>query len=147
MLDGNKNRPAEMVKNKVAGIYFEQKVDYTTYFGRYLEYIHGIQQLPMTPMLGYYIRTPEFVTQEWEQKLKDIAPTVNNPWAGVLYLNYAMVNPAETYPTLRSVDIDDGQTRSYSLYLAATHPDFYRRSISKYLAEKTGKISSRKQAV
>lgn len=28
MLDGNKNRPAEMVKNKVAGIYFEQKVDY-----------------------------------------------------------------------------------------------------------------------
>ncbi|KAG1196166.1 hypothetical protein G6F35_013051 [Rhizopus arrhizus] len=61
MLDGNKNRPAEMVKNKVAGIYFEQKVDYTTYFGRYLEYIHGIQQLPMTPMLGYYIRTPEFV--------------------------------------------------------------------------------------
>jgi hypothetical protein len=31
MLDGNKNRPAEMVKNKVAGIFFEQKVDYVSW--------------------------------------------------------------------------------------------------------------------
>ncbi|KAG1454741.1 hypothetical protein G6F56_007244 [Rhizopus delemar] len=137
MLDGNKNRPVEMVKNKVSGIFFEQKVDYTTYFGRYMEFIHGIQQLPMTPMLGYYIRTPEFVKQEWDQKLKDIAPTVNNPWAGVLYLNYAMINPAEAYPLLRNVDVDDGQTRSYSLYLTATHPGFFRRSLSKFLKEKS----------
>lgn len=29
-MDGNKNRPTEMVKNKVAGIFFEQKVDYVS---------------------------------------------------------------------------------------------------------------------
>ncbi|KAI9248659.1 hypothetical protein BY458DRAFT_560123 [Sporodiniella umbellata] len=137
MLDDNKNRPREMVKNKVSGIYFEQKVDYTTYFGRYLEYIHGIQQLPMTPMLGYYIRTHEFVSQEWEQKLQDVAPTVDNPWSGVLYLNYAMINPAEAYPILRNVELDDGQTRSYSLYLTATRPEFFRRSFSKFLKERS----------
>ena len=29
-MDDNKNRPAAMVKNKVAGIFFEQKVDYVS---------------------------------------------------------------------------------------------------------------------
>lgn len=29
--DDNKNRPAAMVKNKVAGIFFEQKVDYVSH--------------------------------------------------------------------------------------------------------------------
>ncbi|KAL7315362.1 endo-1,3-beta glucanase [Mucor circinelloides] len=140
MLDGNKNRPKHMVENKVVGIYFEQKADYTTYFGRYLEYIHGIQQLPMTPILADYMRTPEFVSQEWDQKLANVAPTVDSPWAGVLYLNYATINPAIAYPILRHIAMDDGQTRSYSLYMAATRPNFYRRSFSKYLREKTRKL-------
>lgn len=55
---------------------------------------------------------------------------MQSPWAGVLYLNYAIVNPAQAYPALRKVQIDDGQTRSYSLYLAATRPNFFRRSMS-----------------
>ncbi|KAI8874951.1 glycoside hydrolase family 81 protein, partial [Backusella circina FSU 941] len=88
---------------------------------------HGIQQLPMTPMLAEYIRTPEFVTQEWDQKLENVAPTVNSPWAGVLYSNLAIINPGDAYPKLRNVQMDDGQTRSYSLYLAATKPNFVRR--------------------
>ncbi|KAF7727727.1 hypothetical protein EC973_007186 [Apophysomyces ossiformis] len=124
MLDSNKNRPVSM----------------TTYFGRYLEFIHGIQQLPMTPALADDIRIPQFVSEEWEQKLAAIAPTLQTPWAGVLYLNYALVNPAEAYPKLRKVEMDDGQTRSYSLYLAATRPNFYRQSLSRVLAKHRGKF-------
>lgn len=30
MLDGNENRPPAMIKNKVAGIFFEQKIDYVS---------------------------------------------------------------------------------------------------------------------
>lgn len=81
----------------------------------------------MTPILAEYIRTPEFVTEEWEQKLKSVANTVTSPWAGVLYLNYALINPSDAYPSLRNVLMDDGQTRAYSLYIAATRPGFYRR--------------------
>lgn len=92
-----------------------------------MEYIHGIQQLPMTPILADYMRTLEFVSQEWDQKLANVAPTVDSPWAGVLYLNYATINPAIAYPILRHIAMDDGQTRSYSLYMAATRPNFYRR--------------------
>ncbi|KAI7881547.1 hypothetical protein K492DRAFT_145987, partial [Lichtheimia hyalospora FSU 10163] len=126
MLDDNKNRPQNIVQNKVIGIYFEQKADYTTYFGRYVEYIHGIQQLPMTPALADDIRTPEFVGQEWQQKLASIAPNVRSPWAGVLYLNYALVDPSAAYVQLRRIPVDDGQTRSFSLYLASTRGNFQR---------------------
>ncbi|CDS06153.1 hypothetical protein LRAMOSA08681 [Lichtheimia ramosa] len=126
MLDDNKNRPPNIIQNKVIGIYFEQKADYTTYFGRYVEYIHGIQQLPMTPALADDIRTPEFVGQEWQQKLASIAPNVRSPWAGVLYLNYALLDPSTAYTQLRRVPVDDGQTRSFSLYLASTRGNFRR---------------------
>ena len=81
----------------------------------------------MTPILAEYIRTPEFVSEEWEQKLQAVAPTVTSPWAGVLYLNYATINAADAYPMIRTVKMDDGQTRGYSLYIAATRPNFYRR--------------------
>ncbi|ORE02987.1 hypothetical protein BCV72DRAFT_233758 [Rhizopus microsporus var. microsporus] len=47
-----------------------------------------------------------------------------------------MINPADAYPLLRTAQMDDGQTRSYSLYLAATRPSFYRRSFSRFLKEK-----------
>lgn len=81
----------------------------------------------MTPVLAEYMRTPEFVAQEWTQKLEAVAPTIHSPWAGVLYLNYAIANPSAAYPVLRTIDLDDGQTRAYSLYIAATRPHFYRR--------------------
>ncbi|OAD67890.1 glycoside hydrolase family 81 protein [Phycomyces blakesleeanus NRRL 1555(-)] len=131
LLDNNRNRPAEMIKNKLVGIFFEQKTDYTTYFGRYLEFIHGIQQLPMTPALADDIRIPAFVEEEWNQRLSAVAPQIESPWAGVLWLNYALINPSDAYPRLRTTEVDDGQTRSYSLYLTATRPDFRRRPLSR----------------
>ncbi|KAI8971084.1 endo-1,3(4)-beta-glucanase [Pilobolus umbonatus] len=123
-LDTNRNRPAEIVRNKVIGIYFEQKMDYTTYFGRFVEYIHGIQQLPMTPMLGEYIRTHQFVQEEWDQKLAPIVSSVEGGWNGILRLNHAMLKPSESYPLLRTAIVDDGQTTSYSLYFTSTQPGF-----------------------
>lgn len=100
-----------------------------------MEYVHGIQQLPMTPILAEYIRVPEFVNQEWNQKLGAIAPSIQTPWAGVLYLNYATINPSDAYPILRTIPVDDGQTKSYSLYIAATRPGFIRRCKFLYIIQ------------
>ncbi|CAO3587930.1 unnamed protein product [Absidia cylindrospora] len=147
MLDSNKNRHIGLVMNKVVGILFEQKTDYTTYFGRYIEYIHGIQQLPMTPMLADVFRIPQFVQEEWDQRLAAIAPSVKTAWAGVLYLNYALINPADAYPMLKRVDLDDGQSRSYSLYLTATRPGFHRRSLSKVVSGNSLDFSSQQDNV
>ncbi|ORZ19633.1 endo-1,3(4)-beta-glucanase [Absidia repens] len=134
MLNSNKNRHAGLVLNKVVGILFEQKLDYTTYFGRNPEYIHGIQQLPMTAMLAEVFRTPQFVQEEWDQRLASIISDVKSAWAGVLYLNYATINPSDAYPALKKVKMDDGQSRAYSLYLAATRPGFCRRSLSRVVS-------------
>ena len=45
------------------GIFFQNKVDYATWFGWRYDFIHGIQMLPVTPALRM-IRTPEFCRQE-----------------------------------------------------------------------------------
>lgn len=80
----------------------------------------------MTPALAAF-RTPEFVAEEWEQKLASVAPSVRSSWAGVLYLNYALIDSTNAYAKLRKVGMDDGQTRSYSMYLAATQPQFRKK--------------------
>lgn len=36
-------KPDPFVSNQVTGIFFESKIDYTTWFGDNVEYIHGIQ--------------------------------------------------------------------------------------------------------
>ncbi|RUS16641.1 endo-1,3(4)-beta-glucanase [Endogone sp. FLAS-F59071] len=124
MLDDNAVQPSWYVQNKVVGILFENKCDYTTYFGRYLEYIHGIQQLPMTPILGEESRTATFVQQEWTEKLDSIICQVTSGWEGVLYTNYAIINPAQAYDALQNCGLDDGLTRSWALYFASTRPDY-----------------------
>ncbi|CAM0138853.1 unnamed protein product [Umbelopsis sp. WA50703] len=128
--DDNKNMPSGIIKNKVVGIYFEQKADYTTYFGRYLEYIHGIQQLPMTPELGEYIKDPEFVEQEWAQRLEPALNGVQGGWKGVLLANYAIIDPSSAYAQLRNAEVDGGQSRAFSLYFAATQPGFKRITLA-----------------
>ena len=45
------------------GIFFQNKVDYATWFGWRYDFIHGIQMLPVSPAL-LMIRTPEFCRQE-----------------------------------------------------------------------------------
>ncbi|KAI9301637.1 endo-1,3(4)-beta-glucanase, partial [Cunninghamella echinulata] len=121
MLDSNKNRPSDFIKHKVTGILFEQKLDYTTYFGRNIEFIHGIQQIPMTPIMIDYFKTSAFAREEWDQVLSKVAPTLRTSWAGILYLNYVLINSSDAYEILKSTRMDDGQTRSYSLYLASAH--------------------------
>jgi endo-1,3(4)-beta-glucanase len=43
MNSDNEIMPKEIIANKVTGIFFDNKVDYTTWFGNNPEYIHGIQ--------------------------------------------------------------------------------------------------------
>ncbi|KAG2187346.1 hypothetical protein INT44_005032 [Umbelopsis vinacea] len=139
--DDNKIMPSGIVKNKVVGIYFEQKADYTTYFGRYLEYIHGIQQLPMTPELGEYIKDPEFVKQEWDQKLDRVLDKVQGGWKGVLLANYAIINPTAAYSQLRTATMDGGQSRAFSMYFAATRTNFKKIGTTRYAGNTSPKAS------
>lgn len=43
MDNDNKVMPKQFIANKVTGIFFENKAEYTTWFGTNPEFIHGIQ--------------------------------------------------------------------------------------------------------
>lgn len=124
--DDNKIQPKRLIKNKVSGIYFENKIDYSTYFGRGTigdEWIHGIHMLPITPVSSYF-RSGTFVKEEWDQKLASIVDKIPDAWRGVLMLNAALFDPQYAWKWFASKDfderlLDNGMSRTWSLaYIA-----------------------------
>ncbi|KXS93742.1 hypothetical protein AC579_10483 [Pseudocercospora musae] len=87
----NSIQPEEFIGNKAAGILFENKIDHTTYFGAKVEYIQGIHILPIMPF-STYIRSSEFVREEWEAYFSDDDAVIEGGWKGLLMANFAMVN-------------------------------------------------------
>ncbi|CAG8727068.1 9156_t:CDS:2, partial [Funneliformis mosseae] len=71
MEDDNVVQPKKFIKNKVTGILFENKADHTTFFSNTTDAIHGIQMIPVTPIMPY-IRSKKFITEEWNQILAPI---------------------------------------------------------------------------
>lgn len=121
--DDNTVEPAEYIANKVSGIYFENKIAYTTYFGDNTEYIHGIHMLPITPASSL-IRGETFVSQEWDQVLASIIDSVDSGWTGILRLNEALFDASASYDFFSSDSftdsyLDDGQSLTWSLAYSA----------------------------
>ena len=123
MTDDNPIHPEGIKRNKVTGIFFDNKVDYATWFSPARHCIHGIQMLPISPVNGL-VRSQEFVQEEWDQVLSKVNiiqdSTQRDPWQSLLYSNYALVNRQEALKHLAYVPMDDGITRSWALYMAAT---------------------------
>ncbi|KAM3164341.1 Endo-1,3(4)-beta-glucanase [Lachancea thermotolerans] len=117
--DDNAVEPSEILGNKVAGILFDNIIDYTTYFGTETQYKNGIHMIPVTPASGV-IRGPTFVQQEWEEKLASVAATLADGWGGLLRLNQALYDPASSYAFFAdsgfsSAALDNGLSRTWAL--------------------------------
>ncbi|KAJ0395571.1 hypothetical protein ATCC90586_002930 [Pythium insidiosum] len=123
MTSDNTIHPPEFVKNHVTGIFFDNKVDYATWFSPEKFAIHGIQMLPVSP-INEVVRTPKFVQQEWDNILSKerivTANDVTNPWLSLLYSNYAIVNKEKAMEVLARAKPDDGLMQSWALYMAAS---------------------------
>ncbi|CEG46910.1 endo--beta [Plasmopara halstedii] len=123
--DGNRAHPDHYRDNRVMGILFDNKVNYATWFSGEKYAIHGIQMLPATAVTEY-VRTYDFVEQEWNEILSRESIVQNdeltNPWLSLLYMNYATVNKDFALQKLRTVKMDDGLSRSWAMYIAATRP-------------------------
>lgn len=124
--DDNKVQPPQIIGNKVAGITFENKVDFATYFGRGSvanEWIHGIHMLPITP-ISSYIRLEKFVQEEWVQILGKYVDRIPDGWKGILMLNLALFDPKASWKWFTRNDwndaqIDNGMSKTWSLaYIA-----------------------------
>ncbi|KAG7394229.1 hypothetical protein PHYBOEH_005484 [Phytophthora boehmeriae] len=119
----NTIHPPEIVRNRVTGIFFDNKVYYNTWFLDEKYAIHGIQMIPVSP-INELARTPEFVAQEWNDVLsKDpIVVNVNTTisWLSLLLVNAATVNQTDALYKLKNATLDNGLSRSWALYNAAT---------------------------
>ncbi|CAK9010947.1 unnamed protein product [Durusdinium trenchii] len=122
MTSENLHHPADFVKNHVTGIFFQNKVDYATWFGSRIEYIHGIQMLPLTPAL-ILARSPRFCKEEWYDTLSKLPLPQNDPWTSIILTGtLAMIKPEEAYQLLSNPSqyVDDGLTRVWAQYWALT---------------------------
>ncbi|KAK7204356.1 glycosyl hydrolase family 81-domain-containing protein [Myxozyma melibiosi] len=129
MASDNTIQPSNFIGNKAVGIIFENKADHTTFFGTNEEYIEGIHMLPLTPVSSY-IRTPTFVSEEWESKLASLAPTLTDGWRGILYSNLGLTDPESAYEFFTGSDyssdyLDGGASLTWYLaYLAGVYSFF-----------------------
>ncbi|KAF2153956.1 glycoside hydrolase family 81 protein [Myriangium duriaei CBS 260.36] len=102
----NTNEPSVFIPNKVAGILFDNKIDHTTYFGSNKEYIEGIHMIPVMPFSAW-TRTTTFVTQEWNTYFANGAvDSVAGGWRGILYANYAIINPTAAWNFFKNTSFD-----------------------------------------
>ncbi|KAK0628826.1 glycoside hydrolase family 81 protein [Bombardia bombarda] len=93
----NTVQPSNFISNKVAGILFENKIDHTTYFGANTEYVQGIHMLPLLPHTPL-VRSPDFVAEEWNTFFSSgRAGSVVGGWKGILFGNYATIDPRGAY--------------------------------------------------
>ncbi|KAF7552811.1 hypothetical protein G7046_g7293 [Stylonectria norvegica] len=102
----NSVQPKEFIGNKVAGILFENKIDHTTYFDPNIEAIQGIHMIPILPPSAY-VRTNEFVKEEWAAYFDNgRINSIKNAWRGVIYANYATINPKAAYAAFSAKSFD-----------------------------------------
>ena len=122
--DDNTVQPAEFIGNKVAGILFENKIHHTTFFSPDIEAIQGIQMIPVHAPTGL-TRNKNFIQEEWDAFFGGGAiDSIDNPWKGIAYAQYALVDPVVSYEFFASDSfqdnwIDGGASRSWSMAYAA----------------------------
>jgi endo-1,3(4)-beta-glucanase len=117
-------QPKQFIGNKVAGILFENKIDHTTYFDPSIEAIQGIHMLPILPAT-LFVRDGDFVREEWETYFDNgRVDEIHNAWKGVIYANYATIEPRKAWEFFTSKDfdpqwIDGGASLTWYMALSA----------------------------
>lgn len=123
--DSNEVQPKEYIGNRAAGILFENKIDHVTYFGNNIEYIQGINMIPMKPF-STITRRRDFVQTEWDQFFAKNISTFQSGWRGILMSNLALIDPEASYNFFANTSgdytdqmLDGGASRTWYLAFAA----------------------------
>lgn len=108
--DDNNVMYGDFAKNQVSGILFENKVDYTTYFGNpkdFPEYVHGIHILPISPVSSFF-RDPVYSKSLWNQQLSNFVSKTDVKWQVLIRFVQVLFDPVSAYPEfLKFKNIED----------------------------------------
>jgi len=125
MTEADSIYPKPFADHKAVGILWSTKVDYATWFGANVEFIHCIQMLPFTPI------SEELLREEWIKEEYNVlaeaygrsSPPLSEEWKGYIVMAHAVIDPHAAYgEALQLPKYDDGNTKSNTLYWIATRP-------------------------
>ncbi|MEW6280714.1 MAG: glycosyl hydrolase, partial [Candidatus Eremiobacterota bacterium] len=123
ILPGSPIYESPFADTRVVGVLWSTKVDYATFFGPNVEFIHGIQMLPFTPASELLLR-PEWIAVEYpvlSTALTRPTPPLEEGWRGFVFMAHAVIDPAAAWAEVRSLtSYDDGNTETNTLYWVAT---------------------------
>jgi hypothetical protein len=115
--------PAPFSDHKAVGIQWSTKVDYGTWFGANVEFIHCIQMLPFTPISEELLRQ-SWIAEEYNvlsQAYSRPDPPLSEGWKGYIIMAHAIIDPSAAYgEALQLTSYDDGNTKSNTLYWIST---------------------------
>jgi len=118
---------ASFAANKVVGVMWASKVDYTTFFGTGVEFIHGIQMLPYTPYSEDLLNS-DWITEEYpvvSQALTRVSPALTDDWKGFILMAHAIIAPQTAWTEVQSLTFyDSGNSKTNVLYWVCTRPGF-----------------------
>merc|ERR1712142_276365 len=125
MTDAQSVFPKPFADHKAVGIQWSTKVDYGTWFGANVEFIHCIQMLPFTPISEELLRE-EWIKEEYNVLAEAYGrpdPPLSEGWKGYIVMAHAVIDPHAAYgEALQLSSYDDGNTKSNTLYWIATRP-------------------------
>lgn len=118
--------PAVFKPNKMVGVLWSDKVDYATFFGANVEYIHCIQMIPFTP-INEDVLTKEFISEEYpvvSDALKRPNPPIEQGWMGFVFMDQAIIDKSAALSSVqqRITAYDDGNSKTNTLYWIMSRP-------------------------
>merc|ERR1719378_349505 len=125
MTDAESVFPKPFADHKAVGIQWSTKVDYGTWFGANVEFIHCIQMLPFIPI------SEELLRETWIKEEYNVLseaygrqdPPLSEEWKGYIIMAHAIIDPNAAYSeALQLTRYDVGNTKSNTLYWIATRP-------------------------
>ena len=117
--------PAPFKNNKAVGILWDTKVEHSTWFGTNVEWIHGIQMLPYTPMTETLL-PKDWIEEEYPLLSTSLTRTnsvIEERWKGYVFMTHAIIDKNAAWTEVQSLNtFDNGNSRTNAYYWVATRP-------------------------
>jgi len=120
--------PPTFSNNAMIGVMGANMASHSTWFGTQVEFVHGIQMIPFTPITDALLPR-SFVIKEFGQVAQAFIrkkPAIMTSWAGYVHMAQAIIDPRGSWDALMPMNasgFDDGNSMTAALYWAATRPD------------------------